>query len=178
MSSTECVLYFAYGSNMLTPRLRDRNRAPSAQPVATGHLPRHRLTFDKVGRDESGKCSIAPTDDPTDRVYGVVFRMTWDHLESLDAAEGLGTGYRRTRVDVVSGSRIHRSDTYIALRTEPVIQPFDWYRDLVAAGAEEHGLPAAYVAAIRAVPCLPDTSRDRQSRASTLLANRPNLTTR
>jgi hypothetical protein len=49
------VLYFAYGSNMLTRRLRDPARAPSARVLATGYVTGRRLVFDKAGQDGSGK---------------------------------------------------------------------------------------------------------------------------
>jgi hypothetical protein len=57
--SLRCVKYFAYGSNMLTKRLR--NRAPSAKFSAVTTLTKHCLKFHKIGTDKkgnrSGKCN-------------------------------------------------------------------------------------------------------------------------
>ena len=62
--------YFAFGSNLSSPRLLQRLPAASVHCVAT--LTHHRLRWHKKGRDLSGKCAMDPTDDHTDRVYGVV----------------------------------------------------------------------------------------------------------
>ena len=63
------VLYFAYGSNMLSRRLAAR--VSSAHRIATGCVIGRKLTFDKVGRDASGKCDIELTEIDTDRVHFV-----------------------------------------------------------------------------------------------------------
>lgn len=48
--------YFAYGSNMLTERLRAR--CPSAHPIGTGIAMGFRLNFSKRGEDGSGKAML------------------------------------------------------------------------------------------------------------------------
>jgi Gamma-glutamyl cyclotransferase, AIG2-like len=85
-------LYFAYGSNMLTERLKERT--PSDVPVAVGYIEGYQLGFDKVSGDGSGKCDIRSTGKDVDRVHGVLFRIDTDHMDRLDEAEGLGRGYR------------------------------------------------------------------------------------
>jgi len=74
-SSTDktTFLYFAYGSNMLTHRLIERT--PSAKAEGIGYVEGHRLAFDKVSSDGSSKVDIEATDNQTDRVYGVLFRI-------------------------------------------------------------------------------------------------------
>ena len=67
------ILYFAYGSNMLSRRLRAPNRTPSAVAVGTGFVSGRRLTFDKVSTDGSAKCDIEVTTNPNDWAYGVLF---------------------------------------------------------------------------------------------------------
>jgi len=76
-AKNKTFLYFAYGSNMLTRRLQ--NRTLSAKAVGIGYVEGHRLTFDKVSTDGSGKADIEATGNATDRVYGVLF--------SIDASE-------------------------------------------------------------------------------------------
>jgi hypothetical protein len=58
---SDTFLYFAYGSNMLTRRLTLPARAPSAVCAGTGYVECHRLAFDKVSRDGSGKADIEAT---------------------------------------------------------------------------------------------------------------------
>jgi hypothetical protein len=85
----DAFLYFAYGSNMYTRRLR--GRTSSATCVGTGFVERHRLTFDKVSGDGSGKCNIESTTDPADRVYGVLFSISSAEAPTLDKFEGLAS---------------------------------------------------------------------------------------
>lgn len=77
-------LYFAYGSNMLTARLNER--CPSAKPAGCAFAPGYRLTFDKLGRDGSGKATITPA-APEEQVSGVLFTVSRDDLPALDQAE-------------------------------------------------------------------------------------------
>ncbi|RMD60293.1 MAG: gamma-glutamylcyclotransferase, partial [Planctomycetota bacterium] len=62
------MLYFAYGSNMSTPRLR--RRVSRAVPVATARLPGCRLAFHKLGADGSGKCDACPAGRAEEVVWG------------------------------------------------------------------------------------------------------------
>jgi gamma-glutamylcyclotransferase len=89
-------LYFGYGSNMLTSRLRAQT--PSANPEGIGFVEGHRLTFDKVSLDGSGKCDIEETGNPADRV----FRIASTEAVALDKAEG--SGYRKGDLQVVTPS--------------------------------------------------------------------------
>ena len=49
------ALYFAYGSNLFSARMRER--VPSAQARGPARLAGHRLTVDKPGRDGTAKAS-------------------------------------------------------------------------------------------------------------------------
>ncbi len=155
-------LYFAYGSNMLTSRIQASERAPSAVPVATGWLPGRRLSFEKHGADESGKCDIPEAADPDARVHGVVYRVHADHRPALDRVEELGWGYRDEHVAVQTQEGPLPALTYMAIRHMPGLAPFDWYRDLTLAGALEHALPSSYVEAIRQTPTRVDPDYRRR----------------
>ena len=155
---------------MLTRRLRAADRVPTAQPVCTGFVSGYRLTFTKVGRDGSGKCSIEPTGNPGDRLFGVVFRIAHAHQAALDTAESLGSGYQRAHIDVVTPNAVWPSTTYVALRTNPTLRPFDWYHALVVAGATQHRLPPGYVAGIQSVTPEVDSDHERRARAESLLS--------
>ena len=165
------VLYFAYGSNLLTRRLTASERAPSARRVAVGYVASRRLAWHKVSVDGSGKCDAEATGDPRDRVWGVVFEVPAAELASLDRAEGVGLGYERAEVEVVTAEGPRSAQTYVATRKNRAFLPYRWYRDLAVAGAEEHGLPAEYVELMRRTPAREDPSRERRRRMGALLAN-------
>jgi cation transport regulator ChaC len=163
----ETFLYFAYGSNMLTRRLVART--PSAEAVGTAHVEGYRLTFDKASTDGSGKCDIEATGNATDRVWGVLFRIATDEAGDLDAAEGLGHGYQKHEIDAVAASTTTRAIAYVATAKDPTRTPYQWYKALVIAGAEEHALPQDYVAALRDIPSQPDPDATRRMTNEALL---------
>ncbi|MGA1476131.1 MAG: gamma-glutamylcyclotransferase family protein [Prochlorothrix sp.] len=148
--------YFAYGSNLLTQRLTAGDRCPSATPLTTGFLAGHCLMFHKLGRDGSGKCDVLPTGNLGDRVYGAVFRIAIGDRQNLDRVESLGIGYRAVWVTVQTPRSPILALAYRALQTQDNLLPFEWYRQLVIAGAQEHRLPTTYLNQICQVPSIPD----------------------
>lgn len=157
------VRYFAYGSNMLVARIRAADRAPSARPISVGALPEHALRFHKRGADGSGKCTIIDTGRGRDVVYGVLFEIEPADRPRLHEAEGLGDGYRVRHVGVRTPRGPRTAYTY---RAQPgwideTLRPFAWYRDLVLAGAREHGLPGSYLETLAKVPARVDPHRRR-----------------
>ncbi len=159
--------YFAYGSNMLTRRLRART--PSAVVRGTGFVEGYGLTFGKLSIDGSGKCTIDQTTNPSDRVYGVLFNINVGETEALDRAEGLGKGYQKIDVRIVGEAGAQVARAYIADRTDSTLRPYDWYKDFVVYGAIEHGLPAIYVQSIQQVDAMPDTDAERSGKNRALL---------
>ena len=148
---------------MSTSRLAGRVR--SARAVAVALLHGHKLKFHKKGKDGSGKCDAEYTNDARDVVYGVVFEMSRLEKPILDSKEGLHRGYREKKVSLVTqAGETMEAMTYYATSIEPVLRPFEWYREHVLRGAREHGLPAEYIAAIEAVEALPDPDKGRHER--------------
>ncbi|QHQ34739.1 gamma-glutamylcyclotransferase family protein [Algicella marina] len=133
------MLYFAYGSNMLTPRLQAR--CPGAVPRGLAKVTGHRCAFAKLGMDGSGKATIFP--DPTAETTGVLFDIPPAQVAALDAAEGLGRGYdKRETVPVhTTEGRILAAFTYEAPEPQQGLVPFDWYLALILAGCRENQLP-------------------------------------
>lgn len=156
------MLYFAYGSNMSTPRLAARLRAVEVVDVA--ELAGHRLAFHMAGGDGSAKCDVCQSDHPADAVIGVVFRLDVRERPVLDAIEGLGVGYAEKPV-VVAGRRHGplQAFLYRALRTEPGLRPYAWYKRHVLHGAIEHGLPDDYIRRIEAVEAMADPDARRHA---------------
>jgi gamma-glutamylcyclotransferase len=149
------VRYFAYGSNMLTERLRER--VPSATVVGIGQLPGHALRWDKRSwRDGSGKCDAEATGRQDDVVWGVVFELDTEDKPALDQAEGLGAGYMAKMVHVLTDAGPVAAVMYYATDKEPSLRPYHWYKALVIAGAREHGLPASYRSHLQLVVTVSD----------------------
>ncbi len=139
-------LYFAYGSNMTSARLRAR--IPSARSVGAARIDGRRLVCNKRGRDGSGKANLCAS--PGSEAWGVVYEVDAADWPELDRNE---PGYERVSAEVVTAGGERLSvQVYLAtsLTDDPV--PYDWYRELVVAGAREHGLPAAYVREISELP--------------------------
>jgi len=136
------IVYFAYGSNMVTARLRER--APSATPIGIGRLPGHVLSWDKRSRDGSGKCDAEATGRNGDVIWGVLFELDAQDKPALDRAEGVGVGYVETLVTILTDHGAVDALTYCATEKDPALRPYRWYKALVVAGAREHQLPADY----------------------------------
>ncbi len=157
------MLYFAYGSNMSSLRLRDRLK--SATRVTLARLPGHRLAFHKVGDDGSGKCDAWSTGNPADQVCGVVFDIAAVEKAILDRIEGLGVGYEEESVGLLTtGHGVLQAFTYRALRVDPALRPYHWYKEHVLVGAREHRLPDAYVQQIELVSAIDDPDEVRSTR--------------
>jgi hypothetical protein len=164
--------YFAYGSNMLSCRLKAPNRAPSATVEGIGFVEGVRLTFDKVSCDGSGKCDMQATGIATDRVYGVLYSISKSERRQLDDAEGLGKGYRadeNVKVCTKQGQYKGPILAYVADKKDSTLKPYHWYKALVIAGALEHGLPVKYVEWLRTTSSKPDLDQKRQAKEEALL---------
>lgn len=170
---SEHVVYFAYGSNMLTARLRER--MPSCKPLGIATLPGHALRFHKRSKDKSGKCNAYATGDDQ-CVKGVLFSFDPAERANLDKAEGVGNGYEHATVTVINDKgRRRKVLIYLASLTaiDDSLSPYSWYKDFVLAGCAEHGLPDDYVAAfVQSVEATedPDRTRDAKERAKLVAA--------
>ena len=164
--------YFAYGSNLCTNRLRRRN-VSSAVFVAIGSLPEYILRFHKRSNDGSGKCNAFYTGKEADKVIGVIYEIDPVEKKWLDDAEGLDRGYQEDVVDIRTQEAALRCFTYIAEGSyiDDSLKPYDWYHDIVVAGAREQNLPKSYIqATILSVESVPDADVQRDTRERRCLA--------
>jgi gamma-glutamylcyclotransferase (GGCT)/AIG2-like uncharacterized protein YtfP len=151
------ILYFAYGSNLLSGRMRER--VPSARREAVAFLDHHRLVCNKRGSDGSAKANLVPA--AGHRVWGVLYRIEGAELPLLDQLE---SGYARVVVEVRTASGEARlASTYRSDRITEDPVPFDWYRGMILEGAREQGLPEQYLALLEALPAKPDGQARRTS---------------
>jgi len=148
-------LYFAYGSNMSTPRLQAR--VGDARPLHRACVEGWQLCFDKPGRDGTAKANLVPV--PEARAWGVLFEIP---AAAWDVLDGFERGYERRRLRLAdrAGAALH-AQAYVyrpaaqspaptppASRDAPrrTGRPSAAYLEHLLAGAREHGLPQRHVA--------------------------------
>ena len=151
-------LYFAYGSNMLEQRLKERVK--SAEFFSNAWIRGYEVRFRKISIDDSGKADLVQTGNPEHIVHGVVYLFDPDEWSALDAAE---PGYDQTPIQVHTDSGNRDVTTYLA-REEKIdesLKPYTWYRDLILCGAEQHGLPEDYRRKIESIVDIPDPEENR-----------------
>ncbi|XP_008579388.1 PREDICTED: gamma-glutamylcyclotransferase isoform X2 [Galeopterus variegatus] len=149
----ESFLYFAYGSNLLTERIRLRN--PSAAFCCVARLRDFKLDFG----NSQGKTSqtwhggIATIfQSPGDEVWGVVWKMNKSNLNSLDEQEGVKSGTYviiEVKVSTQEGREI-TCRSYLMTNYESA-PPSPQYKKIICMGAEENGLPLEYQKKLRAI---------------------------
>jgi len=133
-------LYFAYGSNMVVERMRERG-VPfvTSQPAV---LREHRLVFDKRGRDGSARANVARARG--ERTFGVLYELSGGALDVLSQFE---SGYDLVDVAVEvarqdGGVQLLQARTFVARPDrKTAADPTRSYVELILEGAREHGLP-------------------------------------
>lgn len=156
------MLYFAYGSSMLTQRLQ--RHVPSVSPCGAARLSGHAPRFHKQGVDGSAKCNVVPHRGEV--TWGVLFDVPSDQAARLDRAQGVGLGYRLYTVTVQGPSERVSALTYRAQESaiDASLRPYRWYKRQVIAGAKQHQLPDAYIDQLRRVTATADSNRARARR--------------
>jgi hypothetical protein len=157
------VKYFAFGSNMLTERLRAR--CPSAHPIGTGYAEGYRVRFSKRSGDGSGKATLVRA--AGHNAFGVLFTIAAPDVVALDKSEG--EGYLRDDLFEITHFPVgHRltAATYHARSTaiSEGLQPYDWYLNLILAGARQHELPGEYVEMLSTFQAQSDPDPQRHGR--------------
>jgi uncharacterized protein (TIGR00369 family) len=138
------ALYFAYGSNMASARLRER--APAARALGATLLPGYAWRCNKRSADGTSRANLVA--ERGAETWGVLYEIHDRDWEALDRAEG---GYARIAVEVIRDGVRGSAQTYVSDRVADEWSPAPWYLGLVIAGAREHALPPAWIAAIEAL---------------------------
>jgi len=140
------VWYFAYGSNM--NRAQMQARAGEILEEQPGRLENYELLFNKKARGGSATANIHPA--PGKTVHGVLYKIHETAFRSLDRYEGVPEHYRRIEVTVTAGSGSKfAAQAYIATKVEKGLRPAPHYLQGILQGADEHRLPADYIAEIK-----------------------------
>ena len=133
------MLYFAYGSNMSSRRLRAR--VPGARARGRGWLEDKRLVCNKPSKDGSGKANLVDAAGAV--VWGVLYEIEEPDWPSLDRYE---PDYSRVGCEVnIAADRRALAQVYIWIGRGPDIPLLDWYREHLLEGAREHGLPPDHI---------------------------------
>lgn len=167
MPADDKLVVFAYGSNMLTRRLR--KRCPSAIAIGRAILMGYAIRWHKRSTDGSGKCDVVQTADKGAVAHGVVFRIDAADKPALDQAEGLGHGYDDALVTVTCNGKPLVALMYRATDVVPSLAPYSWYKAMVIAGAREHGLPDAYIRSLESAAASNDPDKARHARNMTIV---------
>lgn len=155
------IAYLAYGSNLHPRRLAAR--IGSVECLGVARLPGWELRFDKRGGDGSAKANLHPAPGLDCRTLVAVYAVDRRQAVLLDGFEGCGSGYETLDMTVLVESRRLTGRIYLAPSQwiASAMRPYDWYRELVAAGADYHGFGRDYIASIRSTPCRPDPEAAR-----------------
>jgi len=130
-------LYFAYGSNLSSTRLRERLGAVDIVGVAL--LPDYRHCFDKHGADGTAKGNVVAAVGA--RVLGVVYEVDLDQLSRLAVIEG---GYRQMDVRVSVSDAAVVAVSFEALVRVHDLEPTADYLEHYRRGFVEHDFPEDY----------------------------------
>ncbi len=131
---------------------------PSAKLLGRTHLDGYELRFNKVGwRDSSAKCNIVPNEQ---RIYLAIYEILEAERAILDRLEGVGSGYDRAELEI---GEFGTCSTYVAEQgaVDEVLQPMDWYKEMVLLGCVVNEFPAFYVRSIEAVSTTEDSNENR-----------------
>ncbi|CAD6190198.1 unnamed protein product [Caenorhabditis auriculariae] len=139
--------YFAYGSNLLTDRMRYRQKG--AEYDRNGLLNGYELAFiDFSTRWQGALATIIDKNDG--EVWGCIWRIPLEYAESLDKQE---TGYNRLNVTIKTSDGDVECRTYQYSDPMPVFNPpSPHYKLVIVEGAKEHELPEEYIKRLEKVP--------------------------
>lgn len=157
------VWYFAYGSNMQPATFAGRRGITPSRALAV-RAPGWELVLDKPPLVPIGESFANLVAAPAREVFGVAYEITADDLAHVDLTEGVLIG-NYTRIEIAieplagtpcdgttGGNHPSRAFTLVADKRAPDLLPSDRYMALLIEGAEHHGLPAAWLAMLRAIP--------------------------
>ncbi len=139
-------MYFAYGSNMNERQMT--RRCPSARFVRNAILEGYRLDF-VVRSDRWGGAVAGIISDSESKVEGVLYQLSGDDLDTLDAYENVNKGSYYRESIAIPGPDGTSVDAWVYFPNPdphaPVIPP-KRYLDTMIEGARAHGLSEDLVA--------------------------------
>ncbi len=144
------ILYFAYGSNMLSSRIK--KRVASVKAIGRAALYDWCVAFTKKSKDGSGKANLCQKAGFI--TWGCLYEIDVKEIGKLDKLE---KGYARIAVEVEKyDGEIIEAETYVSdiLIETPVA--LDVYKKMLVSGAIEHNLPKEYIQYLQQLPSRPE----------------------
>jgi gamma-glutamylcyclotransferase (GGCT)/AIG2-like uncharacterized protein YtfP len=140
------VWYFAYAGDM--SRVQMHSRAGEIAEEKNGKLENYEIVFNKKARGGSATANIRPASGKA--VHGVLFRIPESGLKALERLQGVPQHYRRIEVTVTDseGNRMP-AQAFIASKVDKGLRPAGHYVQAILQGADEHQLPADYIAELK-----------------------------
>jgi len=142
------LYYFAYGSNMNWPQMKQR--CPSSRFVCVARLPDYRFAIARHSRlRQCGTANIFP--EAGSEIWGIVYEVSDQDLIVLD---GFEDGYRREKVFVLArgdGQHPLESLVYVADRECDAPFPNLEYKRLMIEGARHWQLPSDYYTMLESI---------------------------
>ncbi|XP_059488222.1 gamma-glutamylcyclotransferase-like [Neocloeon triangulifer] len=154
--------YFAYGSNLLDKRIHINN--PSAVRQTNAKLQGYRLDFAGFSRRWGGAVATIEPEEGT-HMWGAVWKMDTDQIDSLDRQEGVKDGvYQVLHVNVTDAAgSTYNCRTYRYNAKEPLTggtyskipqarRPSPIYLETILRGANQSSLPKSYIDKLSSIP--------------------------
>jgi hypothetical protein len=159
--------YFAYGSNMQEATFRGRRGIGWTRALAA-RAPGWRLVLDKLSIVPMAGGVASLVADAEAETFGVLYELGADEMAQVDLSEGVLIGhYQRIEIAVeplAGGDGPRRAFTLVSDARTPAARPSVRYMALLVEGAEQHGLPAAWIDFLRAVPAVPESEEAAEVR--------------
>ncbi len=139
-----CSVYFAYGAN--TNRLTMADRCPGANALGVAILKDYTWLIHSRGYSTVMQVH-------GDQVYGVVWQVDAEHIQSLDRCEGVALGiYEKdlTFVEFEAEGKWTKRLAIIYVEYDGVHgEPRDGYVESIVDAAEDHQFPEKYISMLR-----------------------------
>ncbi len=140
MSHEAKIWYFAYGSNLNVDLMRTR---VGQWPVSKRAVARNfQLVFNVYSKQRKGYIvNLRESDNFSDTVPGVVYRITQEQLNALQKADGIPP--TDIRVELEDGNEISHAKAFIWTTAEKEHEPSREYLRTIEQGLVQHGYPEA-----------------------------------
>ncbi len=139
MSTTNNLIYFAYGSNLKKEQMNERDVV--IYKTYKGFIKNYKLEFNKKSIDGSSKANITKSDGEI--VWGICYVLDADGFENLSKHE---KGYEELEVIVYDENQeiLFTAKTFISNKICDKL-PTKEYLNIIIDGAKQHELPEDYV---------------------------------
>jgi len=140
--------YFAYGSNMEKSQMV--KRCPNFKILGKAKLNGFKLGFSKESSLwEGGVADIAK--DLNNHVWGVLYELTEQDLDSLDTYEACPRYYKRKNISVEYRSNNFEAIAYEVVNKESFILPSRKYMNVIIKAAIENHFPKEYIDFLKSI---------------------------